>query len=112
MWRDESDTAVITYFEEKLLLRQVRYLEFEKRVKKLVYNSRIIKLKQLKESFAGNTNLELIVNDKDCLDWRLLFDDNFLAGKENEVLDVKDMEDDPNLCFNVQSLLLFGLLYC
>ena len=76
---DDSDTAVITYYEEKLLIKDVTYLDYEMRIKKLVYNSNIITLKQLKESFAGNTYLETIVNDKDCLDWRILYDNNFLA---------------------------------
>lgn len=76
---DDSDTAVITFYEERLLIKNVSLDDFEKRLKKLVFDSEVINLKQMKECFAGETNLETIVHDKDCLDWRLLFDDNFLA---------------------------------
>lgn len=86
---DDSDTAVITFYEERLLIRNVSLKDFEKRLKKLVFNSEVIKLKQMKECFAGETNLETIVNDKDCLDWRLLFDDNFLAQQEDDKLDLQ-----------------------
>ena len=55
-----------------MLIKNVSLDDFEKRLKKLVFDSEVIKLKQMKECFAGETNLETIVNDKDCLDWRLL----------------------------------------
>jgi hypothetical protein len=105
---------VITFFEEKLSIRNVYFPDFENRVKKFVYSTRTVKLKQLKEAFAGDTNLELIVNDKDCLDWRILFSDIFLDQRANEEagLDPLDMEDDENLCFVVPYLLLYGILYC
>lgn len=57
--------------------------DYENRIKKFVFKSEVIKLKQLKEAFMGENNLETIMNDKDCLDWRILFDDNFLDVEAN-----------------------------
>jgi hypothetical protein len=75
---DNSDTAVITFYEETMLIRQVTLNEFETRVKKFVYDSSTVTLKQLKAAFSGHSFLERILEDKESVDWRLLFDENFL----------------------------------
>ena len=60
---------MITYYEEKLLIRDVDLADFERRVKSFVYGSDVVKLRQLKKAFSGDTNLETIINDKEHLDW-------------------------------------------
>ena len=60
--QDDSDTQVITFYEENgLHLRHVILDDFEERLKKFVYNKPTIMLKQLQEAFKGNSHLEKIL---------------------------------------------------
>jgi hypothetical protein len=94
--KDKSETAQFTAYEEQLNLRNVHLEEFENRLKQFV--SKVarserkslpdevctIKKKQLQIAFKGNTYLEAILNDKTCLDWRLLMQDNIFIVFQDE----------------------------
>ena len=87
-------------------------IEFEQRVKKFVYNSSSVTLRQLQGAFVGNRHLELILEDKNSLDWRIIFDENFLDAEGNKDICLEELEDDPKLSFLVPNLILYGILYC
>ena len=69
-------------------------------------------MKQLSGAFYGNRNLEMILEDKNSLDWRIIFDENFLDAEGNKEIHIEELEDDPKLCFRVPNLILYGILYC
>lgn len=77
-----------------------------------MYNSQTVTLKQLSGAFIGNRNLEIILEDKNSLDWRIIFDENFLDKEGNKDIHIEELEDDPKLCFRVTNLILYGILYC
>ena len=120
---DQSDTRVITDYEEDMLLRNVHLEDYESRLKRFVTRPKdtradqtiTIKQKHLREAFRGNEYLERMMNDKDSLDHRLLMlDDIFilLEDEDDMVRDLESMEEDPELKFRVDELLLLGLIYC
>ena len=77
-----------------------------------MYGEETVTLKQLKTAFSDHSTLTRILEDKDCIDWRLLFDENFLDEEKNAKLNLATMEDDDLLSFRVPNLILFGILYC
>jgi hypothetical protein len=109
---DNSDTAAITGYELQLHIKKVSLVDYEQRVKKFVYNSSTVTLRQLQGAFVGNRNLELILEDKNSLDWRIIFDENFLDQEANKDICLEELEDDPKLSFCVPNLILYGILYC
>ena len=124
---DNSDMAMFTHFEEQLLLRNVHLEEYENRLKQFVYkvasNERkslpvevcTIKKKQLKVAFEGNEYLELMLNDKESLDWRVLMYDNIFVYYKDEADENRQdesLEEDPELTFRVDELNLLGIMYC
>ena len=88
---DTSELGIFTEYESHLLLRNVHLDEYESRLKQFVYKVAqdqrkslpqevcTIKLKQLQIAFAGNEYLEKILTDKNCLDWRLLMQENIFV---------------------------------
>jgi hypothetical protein len=112
---DNSDVAAITFFEEKLLIKHVELWNFENRIKKFVYNRTEIKLKQLQAAFAGDADLEEMLNNQDSLDYKLLFDKtipNFIIPQDSDHLSDDEDIGENHVHFDVQALLLFGILYC
>ena len=97
-----------------MILRHVHLDEFEMRIKKFVYDKPLIKLKQMEEAFKGNTNLETIITDKEGLDWRLLTIPGLFveASEEDEGREQESMDEDPELTFKVNELMLLACLYC
>ena len=88
-------------------------------MKKFVYNKPTIMLKQLEEAFNGNPHLEKILQPDEtgarCLDWRLLMTPGLfveLPEGDEEDRDLDSMEEDPELAFKVDALMLLGILYC
>ena len=98
-------------------LRHVHLDEFEMRVKKFVYDKPLIKLKQMEEAFKGNKHLETAISDKEGLDWRLLtipglFMEPSEDVEDEEGRDPDSMNEDPELTFRVNELMLLAVLYC
>ena len=120
--KDNSETAFLTMYEQNLAIKHVHIDEWADRVKRFVYKKEntvnkvpYVKLQQLEAAFKGNKYLEMILKDKESLDWRLLTTDDLFCDLKDENGDIRDAdsyEEDPNLEFQVNHLILLGLLYC
>ena len=100
-------------------LRHVKLEDYENRLKMLVTPEKgkasVVKLKQLKEAFKGNHYLTKILekgqNGERSLDWKLMMTPGLFVQPQSSGGGII-FEDDPELTFKVNELMLLGILYC
>ena len=95
---DESETGIITKFEDKMVIKKVSIDEFDRRIKKFIDGTEEITEKQLIEAFADHPQMGEITNEESLT---------------RKLLTHPMLKDNPsNSTFHIPNLMLVAILFC